>query len=265
MTRSSTTCVTPTSSPGRAEPRPGRRTRSSTQRASPLANAAFQWDFGFGYTLVDHDLMQPLRLGAGLRAPQPQRPLGPSRATTGGLRGRRGTPRRFPRRMGRDDGNRARPARDGDPRLGDGDAGRPGRARLWPERAEPVVRGRPRRRPAPRQLARLPRVVADDDRVRRRRRPRSSPERCPARSPSRRRSRAWPRGPRPPVPATFTSSSPTGDVLDERDGAVHPTVTVTLPGGAFATAQVFYQDTTTGILTITASGAGVIAGTRGSR
>jgi hypothetical protein len=39
-------------------------------------------------------------------------------------------------------------------------------------------------------------------------------------------------------------------------------VSVTLPAGAFATAQVFYQDTTTGVPTITVSGAGVSPGTR---
>ena len=42
-----------------------------------------------------------LRLGAGLRAPEPQRALGAVRATTGGSRGHRGTPRRFPLPTGR--------------------------------------------------------------------------------------------------------------------------------------------------------------------
>ena len=45
-------------------------------------------------------------------------------------------------------------------------------------------------------------------------------------------------------------------------GPFTPTVSVTLPGGAFGTAQVFYQDTATGIPTITAVGSGVVAATR---
>ena len=64
------------------------------------------------------------------------------------------------------------------------------------------------------------------------------------------------------VPTTFTSSSPTGTFSTSPTGPFTPTLTVTLPGGAFATAQVYYQDTSTGIVTITASGPGVTAGTR---
>jgi hypothetical protein len=64
------------------------------------------------------------------------------------------------------------------------------------------------------------------------------------------------------VPTTFASSSPTGTFSTSPTGPFTPTLTVTLPAGAFTTAQAYYQDTSTGIVTITASGPGVTAGTR---
>ena len=63
------------------------------------------------------------------------------------------------------------------------------------------------------------------------------------------------------VPTTFTSSSRRARSPRARQG-LHADPHGHAPGGAFATAQVYYQDTSTGIVTITASGPGVTAGTR---
>jgi hypothetical protein len=68
--------------------------------------------------------------------------------------------------------------------------------------------------------------------------------------------------PMTPVAATLTSSSPTGTFATSATGPFTPTVTIQLPAGAFATAQVFYQDATAGTVTLTASAAGVVAGTQ---
>ncbi len=65
-----------------------------------------------------------------------------------------------------------------------------------------------------------------------------------------------------PVVATIASSSPTGTFSTSATGPFAPTLGVELPAGAFATAQFFYQDTTAGIATLSASGAGVVTGTQ---
>ena len=92
--RSSTTSVTPTSSrvPGGATS--GTANAFFDATASPLANAAYQWDFGFGYTLVEQDLMQHF-VSAQVYALRSHSVARAVRATTGGSRGHRGTPRRF--------------------------------------------------------------------------------------------------------------------------------------------------------------------------
>ena len=68
--------------------------------------------------------------------------------------------------------------------------------------------------------------------------------------------------PAAPVVATLTSSSPTGTFATSAAGPFTPTVSVELPAGAFATAQVFYQDTSAGTFTLTVSGPGVTPSTR---
>ena len=65
-----------------------------------------------------------------------------------------------------------------------------------------------------------------------------------------------------PVVATVTSSSPTGTFATSAAGPFAPTVTVELPAATFSTAQVYYQDTTAGIATLSASGAGVVTGSQ---
>jgi hypothetical protein len=65
-----------------------------------------------------------------------------------------------------------------------------------------------------------------------------------------------------PVATTLSSSSPTGLFSTSPAGPFTPAVVVELPGGAFGSAQVYYQDTTAGIATITASGPGVASGLR---
>lgn len=68
--------------------------------------------------------------------------------------------------------------------------------------------------------------------------------------------------PAAPVVTTFTSSSPTGTFSTSAGGPFTPSVTASLPAGTFATVQVFYQDPTAGVATITASAAGVTAATQ---
>jgi hypothetical protein len=65
------------------------------------------------------------------------------------------------------------------------------------------------------------------------------------------------------VSATVTSSSPTGLFATSPTGPFTPTLAVQLPAGAFATAQLYYQDPTAGTATLTATAAGVVAGTQG--
>jgi hypothetical protein len=64
------------------------------------------------------------------------------------------------------------------------------------------------------------------------------------------------------VSATITSSSPTGLFATAPEGPFAPTLTVQLPAGAFATSQLYYQDPTAGTATLTATAAGVVAGTQ---
>ncbi len=64
------------------------------------------------------------------------------------------------------------------------------------------------------------------------------------------------------VAATVTSSSPTGAFATSATGPFTPSLTIQLPPGAFTTAQVFYQDATAGTVNLTASAAGVVAGTQ---
>jgi hypothetical protein len=64
-----------------------------------------------------------------------------------------------------------------------------------------------------------------------------------------------------PVVATVSSSSPTGTLSTSASGPFTPIVTVTLPAGAFATVQLYYQDTTAGQATLSASASGIVTGT----
>ena len=68
--------------------------------------------------------------------------------------------------------------------------------------------------------------------------------------------------PQTPLAVTFTSSSPTGTLSTSAAGPFTPSVTVQLTPGAFSTVQVYYQDTTSGSATLTASAAGAVAGTQ---
>jgi len=65
-----------------------------------------------------------------------------------------------------------------------------------------------------------------------------------------------------PVVATITSSSPTGAFGTTPTGPFAPSVTVVLPAGTFATAQLYYQDRTAGTATLSASAAGIVTGTQ---
>jgi hypothetical protein len=68
--------------------------------------------------------------------------------------------------------------------------------------------------------------------------------------------------PAAPVAATVASSSPTGTFATSPAGPFTPTLGFALPAGAFSTVQLYYQDPTAGTVTLTASAAGVAAGTQ---
>jgi hypothetical protein len=68
--------------------------------------------------------------------------------------------------------------------------------------------------------------------------------------------------PQAPVDVTLTTSSPTGAFATSAAGPFAPSLTLQLPAGTFSTAQVFYQDTTAGSATLTATAPGVLTTTQ---
>ena len=229
--------------------------------ASPLANAAFQWDFGFGYTHVEPELMQhyvssqvyALR-SSGARAGLPSDHFGfawsprnsdslPATefaAMSGGVLDRLATAIR--------DSALETPTDPGVRACG------PNGQNLWCggdlDGARLAVNWRTFRAWSPTALAFVstpPSVVAGAV---------SAPITVQAQV------AGVPARPAAPVLTTFSTSSPTGTFSTSATGPFASTVSVTLPGGAFGTAQVFYQDTSTGVPTITASSAGVTPATR---
>ena len=64
------------------------------------------------------------------------------------------------------------------------------------------------------------------------------------------------------VAVTIASSSPTGTFAASPAGPFTPTLALALPAGAFSTVQLYYQDPTAGTATLTATAAGVVAGTQ---
>lgn len=68
--------------------------------------------------------------------------------------------------------------------------------------------------------------------------------------------------PAAPLGVTLSSSSPTGTFSTSATGPFTPTLAVQLPAGAFATPQIYYQDTTAATATMSASANGVVTGTR---
>ncbi len=68
--------------------------------------------------------------------------------------------------------------------------------------------------------------------------------------------------PQGPVDVTLTTSSPTGTFATSATGPFAPTLALQLPAARFATAQVFYQDTTAGSPTLTATAPGVLTTTQ---
>ena len=67
--------------------------------------------------------------------------------------------------------------------------------------------------------------------------------------------------PQAPLAVTIATSSPTGTLSTSAAGPFTPSVTVQLAPGAFSSVQVYYQDTTSGTATLTASTPGAVAGT----
>jgi hypothetical protein len=229
--------------------------------ASPLANAAFQWDFGFGYTHVEADLMQhfvsaqvyALRSHS-MRSGRPSDHWGfawsPRNASslpaeewatiTGTVLDRLAT-------AIRDSGNET-PADPGVRACG------PTGRNLWCagdlDGARLTDNWRAFRAWSPTTLAFVstpPSVVAGA--VSGAITVQAQVAGVAAR-------------PQAPVVATFSSSSPTGLFSASATGPFTPTVSATLPAGVFATTQVYYQDSTTGVPTITVSGSGVGAAIR---
>jgi hypothetical protein len=229
--------------------------------ASPLGNAAFQWGFGFGYTLVEPDLMRhfvsaqvyALR-NFGVRSGRPadrwgfawsprnsgSYPAEEWAAMSGSVLDRLATAiRDSALDVPSDPGSRAcGPAGQNRWCAGDLDG-----ARL-------AVNWRTFRAWSPTTLAFVstpPSVVAGAV---------SAPITVQAQV------AGVAARPLAPVPTTVSSSSPSGMFSTSPTGPFTPTVAVELPGGAFGTAQVYYQDTSTGVATITASGPGVVSGLR---
>ncbi len=229
--------------------------------ASPLANAAFQWDFGFGYTLVEQDLMQhfvsaqvyALR-NHSVRSGRPSDhwgfawsprnssslPADQWATVTGAVLDRLAT-------AIRDSANET-PADPGVRACG------PNGRNLWCagdlDGARLTDNWRAFRAWSPTTLAFVstpPSVVAGA--VSGAITVQAQVAGVAAR-------------PTAPVVATFASTSPTGTFSTSATGPFAPTASVTLPAGVFSTAQVFYQDTATGVPTITVSAPGVVAATR---
>ena len=71
-----------------------------------------------------------------------------------------------------------------------------------------------------------------------------------------------PARPLAPVATIVTSSSPTGLFATSPTGPFAPSLTFELPAGTFATVPVYYQDTTAGTATLSAVGSGVVTGTQ---
>jgi hypothetical protein len=68
--------------------------------------------------------------------------------------------------------------------------------------------------------------------------------------------------PQTALSATLSSTSPTGGFATNPAGPFTPTLALQLPAGTFSTAQVYYQDTTAGIATLTASAPGAVSSTQ---
>ncbi len=68
--------------------------------------------------------------------------------------------------------------------------------------------------------------------------------------------------PQTPLAVTITTSTPTGMLATSAAGPFTPSVAVQLAPGAFSTVQVYYEDTTSGTATLTASAPGAVAGTQ---
>ena len=67
--------------------------------------------------------------------------------------------------------------------------------------------------------------------------------------------------PQAPLAMTITTSSSTGTLATNAAGPFTPSVTMQLAPGTFSSVQVYYQDTTSGTATLTASAPGTVAGT----
>jgi hypothetical protein len=229
--------------------------------SSPLANAAFQWDFGFGYTAVEPDLMQhfvsaqvyALRSHS-MRSARPSDhwgfawaprnagsyPLTEWTAMTGSVLERLATAIR--------DSALETPADPGVRACG------PNGRNVWCagdlDGAALTVNWRGFRTWSPTTLTFV-----------------SPPQAVGAGAVSapialRPQVAGVAARPTAPIDVTVTSSSPTGTFSTSATGPFTPTMALQLPAGAFATPQLYYQDATAGAVTLTASAAGVVAGTQ---
>jgi hypothetical protein len=68
--------------------------------------------------------------------------------------------------------------------------------------------------------------------------------------------------PQTPLAVTVTTTSPTGTFATSPAGPFTPSLTLQLAPGTFSTAQVFYEDTTAGAPTLTASAPGAVTATQ---
>ena len=229
--------------------------------AGPIANAAFQWDFGFGYTLVEPDLMQhfvsaqvyALR-NHGVRAGGTSdhfgfawaprnagsHPTAEWASMTGSVLDRLATAIR--------DSALETPADPGVRACG------PNGRNVWCagdlDGAALTDRWRAFRAWSPTTLAFVSPPQAVGAGVV------SAPVSLQAQV-----ARVATK-PAAPVAVTVSSSSPTGLLGTSASGPFAPTTSLELPAGVVASAQLFYQDATAGTVTLTASAAGVVTGTQ---
>jgi hypothetical protein len=71
-----------------------------------------------------------------------------------------------------------------------------------------------------------------------------------------------PSRPQAPLAVTLSSTSPTGAFATSPAGPFTPTLALQLPAGTFSTAKIYYEDTTAGTATLTASAPGALSSTQ---
>ena len=212
---------------------------------SPVANAAWQYESGYGWTMVPFDQMQAFVSAQVYALRSASVAAGPGAGSLGLRLAAAERQRALRGRLHVSDGSDPRPARRGDPRLRPGRSERPRQRRLRPAGTERLLRRRPHGRGVQRDMEGAPRVVGLRARLRdaaadpRRRpavgadQPGAADELGRAGRPRRRRS-----------PSLLTSGSPEGRFSLSPGGPwASADLNVTIPAGGAATPPFYYLDT----------------------